>query len=606
MGSFFQKIFNPKNEINYLYFSFFLLFLSMLSASHYVCSEQPHYGIALFFLLYAVGQAFLEVCCFILIAYLLKRWAPGWLFLCYIGLSFLLMLLHYTHFTMVRLMDASLGYMFKFLFGSGLVHLIVGFQALNLNGTMIALVVGTFLFIPIAGLGFYWLTSQLIRKRPLQLSLFQIALALASVGTCLFLLDLFAHPFLDRHIHHKYKKTLPLGMTFLSPVPNTLSLPLPLALCRNEKKIEIPAIAVSHLPNVYLFVIETLRKDFIDASIAPHLTAFGNENIQFPHSFSNSSATQSSWFAIFHADHPLHWARMRDEWTLGSVPLRFLKELGYQTHVYSSADLRYFNMDKLLFGSKRELGGTIEEYTFNRALEPCDRDALAIETLKKNLHRDGHLYLIFLDATHSEYSFPKDFPLKFTPIAKEIDYLTIGPKSPELEHIKNRYRNAIHYIDHLMGDVFSTLKKENLWDDAIIAITGDHGEEFFEEGALFHGTHINHYQTSVPIFLKFPSKDWVPQTEEATHMDLFPSILHYLTKQSDFASLFDGQSVFSLNRWPYRLAVLQNGPNTPTEFSIQRSDLKLHARIIDPSQLEILELQGSLQPDTLAPLFKKM
>jgi glucan phosphoethanolaminetransferase (alkaline phosphatase superfamily) len=606
MSSFFQKIFNPKNEINYLYFSFFLLFLSLLSASHYLCWEQPHYGIALFFLLYALGQAFLEVCCFILIAYSLKRWAPRWAFLCFIGISFLLMLLHYTHFTMVRLMDASLGYIFKFLFGSGIVHLIVGFQALNMNGTMIALVVGTFLLIPIAGLGFYWLTSHLIRKRPLQLSLFQIALALASVGTSLFLLDLFAPPFLTRHIHHKYRKTLPLGMTFLSPMPNTFLLPAPLTPFRDEKQIDIPKIAAAHLPNIYFFVIETLRKDYVNASTAPHLSAFGADHIQFPHSFSNASSTQSSWFAIFHADVPLHWARMRDAWEKGSVPLRFLKHLGYKIHIYSSADLRYFNMDKLLFGSKRELGDIIEEYTFNRTLEPCERDMLAIETLKKNLAREGHLYLIFLDATHSEYSFPKDFPLKFEPIAKEIDYLTISPKSPELEHIKNRYRNAIHYVDSLMGGFFTALKTEKLWDDAIIAITGDHGEEFFEEGALFHGTHINSYQTSVPIFLKFPSKDWIPQTQEATHMDLFPSILHYLTKQSDFSSLFDGQSVFSLNRWPYRIAVLQNGPDTPTEFSIQRSDLKLHARVIDPTQIEILELQGMLKPDIFVPLIKKI
>src|SRR5579872_5497383 len=108
MKSFFKWLFEHKNEINYLYFSSFLLFLTMLSVSHYLCWEQPHYGIALFFLLYAVGQAFLEVCFFVLIAYLLKRWAPQWAFRCYIAVSFILMLMHYTQFTMVRLMDSSI------------------------------------------------------------------------------------------------------------------------------------------------------------------------------------------------------------------------------------------------------------------------------------------------------------------------------------------------------------------------------------------------------------------------------------------------------------------------------------------------------------------
>jgi glucan phosphoethanolaminetransferase (alkaline phosphatase superfamily) len=578
----------------------------MLSISHYLCWGEPIYGIALFFLLYAVGQAFLEVCFYILIAYALKRWAPRWVFRFYIGFSFILMTLHFTHFTMVRLMDASLGYIFKFFFGSGIDHLIAGFQALNMNWTMIALIIGTFVMIPLAGIAFYWLTARAIRTKPLQLSLFQIAIAFISVGSCLFLLDVFAHPFMKPLVYNKLQKTLPLGTTFLSPTLKTISLPDPLASCRDENQIEIPSFALPHLPNIYLFVIETLRRDFVDASIAPHLTAFADENIQFPHSYANANSTHLSWFAIFHSDLPFHWAGMRDQWKLGSVPLRFLKQLGYQTHIYSSADLRFFNMDKLLFGSKRELGDKIEEYTFNRTLEPCDRDALALQALQDNLSPDGHLYIIFLDATHSEYSFPKDFPLKFEPIAKEIDYLTISPKSPELELIKNRYRNSIHYIDHLMGNFFARLKKENLFDDAIIAITGDHGEEFFEEGALFHGTHINDYQTNVPIFLKFPSKEWVSKTQEATHIDLFPSILHYLTDQSDFSSLFDGQSIFSPNHSSSRVVVQQNGPDIPLEFSLINPHSKLHARIINPWQLEILELQGTLKPDTLSPLVKKI
>ena len=105
--------------------------------------------------------------------------------------------------------------------------------------------------------------------------------------------------------------------------------------------------------------------------------------------------------------------------------------------------------------------------------------------------------------------------------------------------------------------------------------------------------------------MKFPSKEWMPQTNQATHIDLFPSILHYLTKQSRFDTLFDGHSVFSLERPPFRIAVLQNGCNQPFEFSIEKEDLSLHARFINPSSLEIIELQGFLEPDSLGALLKK-
>lgn len=259
-------------------------------------------------------------------------------------------------------------------------------------------------------------------------------------------------------------------------------------------------------------------------------------------------------------------------------------------------------MDRLLFGENRKLASHIEEY-MHSAAEPCERDALAMNALKRDLAREGHVYLIFLDSPHSEYSFPKDFPVRFEPIAKEIDYLTIKPKSPELELIKNRYRNSIHYVDQLMGDFFAKLKQANLFNNAIIAITGDHGEEFFEEGALFHGTHLNHYQTSVPLLLKFPTRDWIPQTQLATHMDIFPSILHYLTKRSDLSTYCDGQSIFSLDHTPYHIAVLQNGPHPPVEFSLSKPDFFLRARILDRSHLEIIELQGELPDEALKKLF---
>ncbi len=600
MKNFFKKDFHEKNEVNYLYFSLFLLFLTGLSLFHFL-----YWEVSLIFILYAIGQAVFEVFSLILIATLLKRWTPIWVYYLFISISFLILLLHFTNFTMVRLMDTTLKYVFKFLFGSGIDHFIAGLQALNMNWTMIAVIILSFLLIPLGGLCFYWLTFRISRFKPLNLSINQMALTLGMTGSALFTLDLVSQPLLNRHIYDKYQKTLPFGTTFLSPSASHISLPRPFAPVRKEEETlkKLPKVALTHLPNIYLFVIETFRKDFLTA--APNLTAFGKENIEFARSFANASTTHLSWFSIFHSDIPLYWTSMRDTWKGGSLPLQFLKKLGYKIRVYSSSDLKYFNMDKLLFGSSRELADSIEEYTNDRSMQPCERDALALSHLYRDLEEKGNIYVIFFDSTHSEYSFPKDFPLKYEPIAKEIDYLTIGPKSPEIELIKNRYRNAVHYVDHLLGQFFTTLKTKGLYGDAIIAITGDHGEEFFEEGALFHGTHLNQYQTSVPIFFKFPSKDWTPQTDEATHMDLFPSILHYLTKQSDFTALFDGRSIFGLDRHPFRFTVLQNGPDAPMEFSIEKSDLKLKARFVDPSKLEIIELQGFLEPDIFSPLLKK-
>lgn len=602
MRFFFKRLhrwFFEKDEVNYLYFGIFLVILSAFSLFHFLVLEKPLLGIRLFFLLYAIGQAVFEVWAFIFIAYLLKRLTPRWVFFSFISFSFLVLLIHFTDFTLVRLMDASIFYLFKFLFGRGIEHIVTALLALNLNLWMGFLVILSLLLIPLAGLLLYELTGRLAKRKPWNIAPSQIVIALIATGGSLFALDVLAYPYLDRWMYHHLHNRLPFGATFLSPHPECIRLPHPISPPRDEQEMrnQLPLLSAKTRPNIYFFVIETLRRDFVNEDTAPCLSAFAKENIHFVSSYANANWTALSWFAIFQSHFPYDWAIVRDTWKEGSIPLQLLKQLGYKIRVYSSADLHYFDMDRVILGEKRQLADQVEEYSSNRALDPCDRDALCINTFKADLkaqdRREGNLFLFFFDGTHSEYSFPKDFPLKFEPIVKQIDYLTLTLK--EIEPVKNRYRNAIAYCDSLMDQFFTILQAEGLYEESVVVITGDHGEEFYEEGSLFHGTHLNRYQTEVPIFCKFPGK--AALFKEATHVDLFPSILHHLTGTADFGKLFDGRSIFSENRFPYRVAVLHNGMDTPMEFSIENTRNRLQVRFLSPrdiynqTELEVISLQ---------------
>jgi glucan phosphoethanolaminetransferase (alkaline phosphatase superfamily) len=516
-------------------------------------------------------------------------------------------------------MDVPVSYIYKYFWGSGVPHMITAFQALNMNWTTSALFIGALFFIPFLGIALYRATEPLSKKIPWNPSILRLILTLFWTGGSLLTLDLVIHPFVTSSSYDKFQKALPLGSTFLAPAGDLLPLPKPVGKARDEtttRKLLVEKKLVSaEKPNIYLFIIETLRKDFLTPKSAPNLLAFAKENIAPEESFSNANSTHPSWFAIFHADFPYHWTHMRETWQGGSIPLQMLKNSGYKIRVYSSADLELFNMDQLIFGKNRQLIDHIEDFSQIRFIEPCERDRRALEALTGTLDatesKRGNVFIVFLDATHSEYSVPPDFPLPFQPTIKEIDYLRIA--SDTVEPLKNRYRNSISYIDSLMGKFFQALTQKDLYADAIIAITGDHGEEFFEEGALFHGTHLNRYQTSVPIFFKFQKNPWIPQDTCTTHLDIFPSIIHHLTGQSNFSDLFDGQSLFAPNRWPFRIAVLQNGPKTPYEFCISRKDEHFRFRfpnalhIYDAKELEILKIETPL-PDTndlLGPLLKE-
>jgi membrane-anchored protein YejM (alkaline phosphatase superfamily) len=580
-----------KDSMNPLYFACFLGCLLTMHLSHFFLWGTLWAPIPLFFFLQTLGQAVLEVSALYLLAYLLKQYAPRSVFYAFIGLSFSLLLLHFVDFNLVRLMDASLSYPMKYLFFSGVDHFITAIHSLNLNGWAALLFVALLILVPWTGIFLYRITEPLARKMGGQNSLRLPLILLTSAAIVVLGLDFAFQPWISRQEYRHFQKALPLGATLFAPSPACISLPS-FRKARKEAQVQqaLSTLKFSKrtLPNLYLFVIETLRKDFITEEIAPHLTAFREQNISFAKSFANANGTHASWFAIFHADHPYVWTSMAQDWQEGSLPLQMLRKMGYQCRVYAAADLKLFHMDQLLFGKDRKLLEYAEEYAEDRSLEPCDRDEMAIRAALRDLgqqeNQQGKVYLFFLDSTHSEYSFPKEFPLKFEPIVSQIDYLTLAPHN--IEPLKNRYRNAVAYVDSLMGHFFEGLQEMDLYEEALIAITGDHGEEFFEEGALFHGTHLNEYQTSVPIYFKLQNNPWTPHRQETTHIDLFPTLLHHLTGRSDHQIFWDGESIFIPATHSYRIAVQHNGAQAPTECVLEEEEMQLHLRTLNEEPLE--------------------
>lgn len=579
---------NPKTTgVNYLYFLTFFTILIILTFSHFFRLGQPLWGMHLFFLIYALGQALLEVLCFVLLGYAVHHRAPHWAFKIYAGLLFAFLLAHFADFTMVRVLDASLSYFFKFFFGCGIDHFRVAFQAMNMNNTMIATIVGSILFVPLAGIVFYWATHKVSLRKPLNIPKKYILGASASLALLLLLLDIIARPYITSDTHNKYRKTLPLGSTFLTPTKHCLALSSPIQMPRKEEEVQKHLrqldLSIKKKPNIYLFVIETFRSDFLNKQTAPHLSQFQSEHLSPKIGFSNANTTHLSWFSIFHSIFPYQWTSIRDQWEKGSAPLQLLKKLGYRLRVYSSADLSYFNMDRIIFGRNLELADSIRDFSHLRNSEPCERDIFAMKAMSRDLTKEpeGTLFVVFLDSTHSEYSSPKELQ-PFQPAAASIDYLAITRSEDDLELLKNRYRNAIHWVDHLIGHFFKELKDKDLYDEALIALTGDHGEEFFEEGALFHGTHLNDWQTRVPLMYKFPGPLPGQLPTLSTHLDLFPSILHVLTKRDSWGQFFDGQSLFAKKRWSYALSVQHNGPDVPYEFSLSDGFSRLQARFLNP------------------------
>ena len=102
------------------------------------------------------------------------------------------------------------------------------------------------------------------------------------------------------------------------------------------------------------------------------------------------------------------------------------------------------------------------------------------------------------------------------------------------------------YTDFWFGQFIEALQKRNLWDNTIIMVTSDHGEEFLEHRQLKHYQHYDEV-LKVPLVIRHPErlKSGTKVNNLTRSIDLFPTILE-LTDIEHESSQFQGVSLVPL------------------------------------------------------------
>jgi hypothetical protein len=86
------------------------------------------------------------------------------------------------------------------------------------------------------------------------------------------------------------------------------------------------------------------------------------------------------------------------------------------------------------------------------------------------------------------------------------DHTQMVGDEPLIDYLKRVYRDEITAMDKDMGLFFQWMKDNGVYDNTVIVITADHGEEFFEHGGWWHGTSLFEEQIHVPLILKLPAQ----------------------------------------------------------------------------------------------------
>ena len=103
------------------------------------------------------------------------------------------------------------------------------------------------------------------------------------------------------------------------------------------------------------------------------------------------------------------------------------------------------------------------------------------------------------------------------------------PRRPkDAKILRNSYDMGISYLDASLGELFDTLRTSGIWDDLLVVVTSDHGEEFDEHGGFGHSALYDEI-LRVPLIIKWPrgERAGVVNTSPSSGIDVAPTVLEY-------------------------------------------------------------------------------
>lgn len=584
-------------QVNTLFFGFYFLTIATLHILHVFLADPITTSSTYLFASYSLLQSALETLLLIALGNFIQNHLPRLMNL-FILSVFFLFLSHLIDFPLVRLVNMTFWYALHFVSQETTHNLFELLLASNVSlGIWGLLFISSALLIASGLLLYRWAERYTSFLKPPHFLLLLSIGFLSLLGLDYLIEATKAHPHRDR-----LTKTLPWKHTLFPLEKPCLTLNHPLQESDSEdvllQKLDSRFFSLNHKPDIYLIIVESIRSDFITEETTPHLHAFKTQNLSFPLTLSNANYTHGAWFSLFHSKFPFHWKGVEETQT-GSLPLHLLKKMGYKIHVSSSARLTYYQMNRRIFGEGEYLADSLfipsEEYD-----EPYLRDQSATEHLLSKMQTpgSGRVFILFLDAPHFDYSWPQETS-PFTPFENNINYLKLAFSNNNLQSLINSYKNSLHFVDSLLGTFLNALYSSPQGKEALVIFTADHGQEFYEQGNLFHTSAFSHPQISPPIYYRFGTNTPLSSTSMTCHMDIFPTLFHYLVGEDLLQDVLQGQSIFNSHRWPYTVTAKFNASRVPYEYCIHNGSHKLlvefcnDAAIFSSKELKILSTTNS-------------
>lgn len=308
---------------------------------------------------------------------------------------------------------------------------------------------------------------------------------------------------------------------------------------------------VDRPPNIVLLVAESLRWDQLTPAIMPNTWALAQRAQHFTQHYSSGNGTREGLFGMFYGLYGSYWENFLHA-ERGPILMDRIQALNYQLDLRTSARFSYPEFDKTLFAN---VPSHLLHET-NNSDAPWQNDeanaSAVINFIEQRATDRPFMSFFFFESTHARYSFP-DSAVIARPYLEQVNYgeLSRASLAPHIDQLKNRYSNAAHWVDAQIGRIYTALEKNQLLDNTIIIVTGDHGEEFLEKGFWGHNSSFVEEQTHTPMVVWMPGKNPAEITRLTSHMDIATTLLQQLGAPEDTTAYSLGRNLFDETARPY-------------------------------------------------------
>ena len=276
--------------------------------------------------------------------------------------------------------------------------------------------------------------------------------------------------------------------------------------------------------NVLVLLVESWRADAMDSVTTPRLFDFARDASTFRDHFSSGNSTPSGVFPLFYGIHSTYWKAVKANNVRIHNPVLIdaMQENGYALGIFAKSDFKTHKIKEAVF---RDID--VEESFAGTTPHENDRDMtdrLFAFMAAQHASRRPFFGFAFYKSTHYNYDYPAD-SAPFQP-ARKLDVVRASAHDDPAPML-NDYRNAVHYMDGLVGDLLQRMRASGLLENTIVVVTSDHGEEFNDsrDNTWMHGGNFTQYQTRVPLIVYVPGKNGRRVSTATSAVDIAPTIL---------------------------------------------------------------------------------